>query len=112
MLRPKPLLAPAPVQGNAPVDFLRVGGAVAERRPELNLGEPGVRLPEARGIAVHAPIRRDDLPDIEPCGGEAGAPARRPIGEDNGGAASHPVSYTHLRAHETRPDLVCRLLLE
>ena len=22
-----------------------------------------------------------------------------------------PVSYTHLRAHETIPDLVCRLLL-
>src|SRR5450756_2800188 len=26
--------------------------------------------------------------------------------------APGPVSYTHLRAHETRPDLVCRLLLE
>src|SRR5665648_425021 len=26
--------------------------------------------------------------------------------------ASPPVSYTHLRAHETRHDLVCRLLLE
>src|SRR5450756_1722587 len=26
--------------------------------------------------------------------------------------ASRPVSYTHLRAHETRHDLVCRLLLE
>src|SRR5450756_717901 len=26
--------------------------------------------------------------------------------------ASHSVSYTHLRAHETRHDLVCRLLLE
>src|SRR5450759_6025622 len=25
---------------------------------------------------------------------------------------SHAVSYTHLRAHETRHDLVCRLLLE
>src|SRR5665648_1099313 len=25
---------------------------------------------------------------------------------------SLPVSYTHLRAHETRHDLVCRLLLE
>ena len=23
-----------------------------------------------------------------------------------------PVSYTHLRAHETEADLVCRLLLE
>jgi len=27
-------------------------------------------------------------------------------------AATGPVSYTHLRAHETRHDLVCRLLLE
>src|SRR5450756_2634419 len=27
-------------------------------------------------------------------------------------AGSGPVSYTHLRAHETRHDLVCRLLLE
>eukprot|EP00825_Cyclidium_porcatum_P001990 TRINITY_DN10919_c0_g1_i1.p1 TRINITY_DN10919_c0_g1~~TRINITY_DN10919_c0_g1_i1.p1 ORF type:complete len:421 (-),score=42.19 TRINITY_DN10919_c0_g1_i1:12-1274(-) len=28
------------------------------------------------------------------------------------GAVVDPVSYTHLRAHETRHDLVCRLLLE
>ena len=26
--------------------------------------------------------------------------------------ARHPVSYTHLRAHETVLDIVCRLLLE
>src|SRR5450756_2890807 len=29
-----------------------------------------------------------------------------------GWAGRGPVSYTHLRAHETRHDLVCRLLLE
>ena len=28
------------------------------------------------------------------------------------GGSLGPVSYTHLRAHETRHDLVCRLLLE
>src|SRR5450759_5951714 len=28
------------------------------------------------------------------------------------GITSSPVSYTHLRAHETRHDLVCRLLLD
>src|SRR5450756_1489742 len=28
------------------------------------------------------------------------------------GVGSSAVSYTHLRAHETRHDLVCRLLLE
>ena len=29
-----------------------------------------------------------------------------------GGDGAIPVSYTHLRAHETVLDLVCRLLLE
>src|SRR5450756_3010205 len=33
---------------------------------------------------------------------------QRPLGPEN----PAPVSYTHLRAHETRHDLVCRLLLE
>ena len=28
------------------------------------------------------------------------------------GFSGNPVSYTHLRAHETRSNLVCRLLLE
>src|SRR5450756_718378 len=38
----------------------------------------------------------------------------RTSGGSSGGAAAAlaPVSYTHLRAHETRHDLVCRLLLE
>ena len=31
---------------------------------------------------------------------------------DASGAPSAPVSYTHLRAHETGRNLVCRLLLE
>src|SRR5450756_1466845 len=44
-----------------------------------------------------------------------------PGNRKNGGAGGtrtldpqfiRPVSYTHLRAHETRHDLVCRLLLE
>ena len=33
-------------------------------------------------------------------------------GEVLGDDLPHPVSYTHLRAHETVLDLVCRLLLE
>src|SRR5665811_2578020 len=39
----------------------------------------------------------------------------RTIGYDVGfcrGSGQYPVSYTHLRAHETVLDLVCRLLLE
>ena len=52
---------------------------------------------------------------------EEGYPGRTPGKDDSStnnlqaGAASvtqAPVSYTHLRAHETRHDLVCRLLLE
>ena len=46
-------------------------------------------------------------------------PADPPAEVDRGGAAGRlqgrcpaPVSYTHLRAHETVLDLVCRLLLE
>ena len=33
-------------------------------------------------------------------------------GVAQGGAVYTPVSYTHLRAHETGRNLVCRLLLE
>eukprot|EP00658_Telonema_sp_P-2_P027552 TRINITY_DN21256_c0_g1_i2.p1 TRINITY_DN21256_c0_g1~~TRINITY_DN21256_c0_g1_i2.p1 ORF type:complete len:128 (-),score=12.53 TRINITY_DN21256_c0_g1_i2:61-444(-) len=36
---------------------------------------------------------------------------RHPCGPDNAHRL-HPVSYTHLRAHETPEHLVCRLLLE
>ena len=32
--------------------------------------------------------------------------------ENRGFSGNRPVSYTHLRAHETVLDLVCRLLLE
>src|SRR5450756_1040397 len=34
------------------------------------------------------------------------------LGTPRPGMGAGPVSYTHLRAHETRHDLVCRLLLE
>src|SRR5450759_2711012 len=34
------------------------------------------------------------------------------VGVSLAGGDAEPVSYTHLRAHETRHDLVCRLLLE
>ena len=46
---------------------------------------------------ANRPEARKSLPGVQPNGGE------RPL---------TPVSYTHLRAHETVLDLVCRLLLE
>ena len=50
-------------------------------------------------------------PDLEALMRERGVPqftvdAHRAVGDFD------PVSYTHLRAHETRGNLVCRLLLE
>src|SRR5450759_5981979 len=42
-------------------------------------------------------------------------PGHQIVSEEIGlvpGRLADPVSYTHLRAHETRHDLVCRLLLE
>src|SRR5665648_1191643 len=37
---------------------------------------------------------------------------RRKLGDDANDPRYIAVSYTHLRAHETRHDLVCRLMLE
>src|SRR5450756_17116 len=45
------------------------------------------------------------------CWGELG-PGAPTYGGQSQATAADPVSYTHLRAHETRHDLVCRLLLE
>src|SRR5450759_5853815 len=48
------------------------------------------------------PAHAVHLPDGHPRLGKEYLPVEHP----------RPVSYTHLRAHETRHDLVCRLLLE
>src|SRR5450756_3243853 len=65
---------------------------------------------------------RQMAPTIDVVAGEYAGKAK--VGkldvDANGGTAMRynvrgiptPVSYTHLRAHETRHDLVCRLLLE
>src|SRR5450759_4918019 len=82
------------------------------------------------GVAVVG-LRRDERgphhshiapdPSSAPDRGEAGTVrvrypgtrrrARALLGEVLHGRGAVPVSYTHLRAHETRHDLVCRLLL-
>ena len=58
-----------------------------------------------------------DRPQARPQALQAGPAYRRRLSRDpvDGGPflrKSGPVSYTHLRAHETVLDLVCRLLLE
>src|SRR5665647_1412015 len=47
---------------------------------------------------------------IEACG--ANGPETANVRLDRDGGVTVPVSYTHLRAHETDSYLVCRLLLE
>src|SRR5450756_291340 len=55
----------------------------------------------------HGPrIILDHLADQNAVGGKRARHHRN----DDLGNAQRPVSYTHLRAHETRHDLVCRLL--
>src|SRR5665648_1083346 len=66
-------------------------------RPICNLNS--LRFGEIAPLPARA--KRDPAVDAEPAAGTARQ--RYLFG---------PVSYTHLRAHETRHDLVCRLLLE
>src|SRR5450756_722127 len=74
--------------------------------------------------AQHADLRRPGGPGPGlPCGDPVQAAVSRGAGAGRARAdgrwlpavqpgGSGAVSYTHLRAHETRHDLVCRLLLE
>src|SRR5450756_724817 len=70
-------------------------------RPEA--GQPQTVVLE---LAVHAEHELTGHADLNAQVGEPGADAL------DGLEGHQAVSYTHLRAHETRHDLVCRLLLE
>mgnify|MGYP003380697226 CR=1 FL=1 len=68
---------------------------------------PGSPLSYWAGVEGENPMRYT--------GGLAGGSWVTALTSDLGGGkfdGAHPVSYTHLRAHETVLDLVCRLLLE
>src|SRR5450756_2948180 len=76
------------------------------------MGYEIAKLFAKEGASVVAIARRkeklaDLVAKIEADGGKAIAVAGDVTSEED-----VPVSYTHLRAHETRHDLVCRLLLE
>ena len=58
---------------------------------------------DSRGVLVEA--TGDEPPLVAVAVG-------KPFAGDDGAAPFEAVSYTHLRAHETVLDLVCRLLLE
>ena len=68
------------------------------------------RSSAASDVYKRQKVFKEKYPDIEfvnaAVAGGAGTNARAVL------ATRLPVSYTHLRAHETVLDLVCRLLLE
>src|SRR5665811_1105989 len=111
-----------------PVDSLCPAPAEEKRRP------PGVgpdrmrRTPgalqttqEVTGLAVHDEPSIQNHPQLRPVEGR-NSPLGPELEADRLGHVANvtegsdkyliPVSYTHLRAHETVLDLVCRLLLE
>src|SRR5678815_4526526 len=72
-----------------------------------------------RKAAAGSPVSgiRDSACGCAPCGPARSPPARPGPRRGRRGTARRspsatPVSYTHLRAHETPEHLVCRLLLE
>src|SRR5450756_409399 len=67
-------------------------------------------LPEAKGMTIGGNIQL--LPLLNPVHVAEEAATLAVLSEGNFILGVGPVSYTHLRAHETRHDLVCRLLLE
>src|SRR5680860_1725753 len=84
---------------------------------------PAVLIPEYKAQYGMAPNYIDGtftpsqsartMPITNPAtGGEIGTVALSTHGEVDMAVQAAPVSYTHLRAHETDSYLVCRLLLE
>src|SRR5674476_269894 len=73
--------------------------------------------PPAPGAAVR-PAARPAVTAVQPTGTSVLRHTALPVGADVPRGPTHlghlgpPVSYTHLRAHETGRNLVCRLLLE
>ena len=70
---------------------------------EIGEIQTGSRQTESRQTGPRPDPERPD-----PDGPDPDRPVQRPVQTDQ----SRPVSYTHLRAHETKANLVCRLLLE
>src|SRR5664279_2826146 len=77
-------------------------------------------LRSMKAAKKHSPIQAMNMLHLRPCASRSdslgltqtdSAYCRR-CQRDPPHCPSHPVSYTHLRAHETDSYLVCRLLLE
>src|SRR5665811_1567959 len=88
-------------RGDRPSD----GIMCLDRRPDTESPHISVRRPGICSVSCHfySPRLRPHLISL--------AHKDYPLAHAQGDIP-HPVSYTHLRAHETVLDLVCRLLLE
>src|SRR5664280_3783665 len=116
--------SPEPGSGREPGEPPRRSAAgCVRKRPWLESSGPGDRRPHASSEvvqplgAITVVTTRLEVPwptcaaspgrQPRSCGGSGTEPAGAPTR-----SCSSTVSYTHLRAHETVLDLVCRLLLE
>src|SRR5665811_2521455 len=90
-----------PVDSAGPGDIIALAGI-----PEITIGET-LADPDN---PIPLPLITVDEPAISMTIGTNTSPL---VGRTKGTkVTARPVSYTHLRAHETVLDLVCRLLLE
>src|SRR5665811_2558549 len=98
---------------NPPTDRRPNVGPAAETEPP-HQHHPAIHRPEHLPKAIeHWFAEHVFIPRCH--GGSTGHGPRIPAGDrpdQDRTRGSEPVSYTHLRAHETVLDLVCRLLLE
>src|SRR3569833_54341 len=89
----------------------------SEFLPELNEGSIWVRATLPYSISLDSSVTRSTqmraimmkFPQVKRVMTQTGRPDD---GTDVAGFYNNADSYTHLRAHETRHELVCRLLLE
>src|SRR5665811_2133172 len=107
-----------------PIGITRPLRDVASRRPELLHGRVGILRDSLEGARIEPCARSARTRvgilsgnQVRPVGEESGDFRGRALDREIGGIEdgkrrTAPVSYTHLRAHETVLDLVCRLLLE
>src|SRR5450759_5653663 len=90
-------------------------------RLQVSLLNEARRVTEAEGVALNqfinvavaeklSALRTEEYFRERAERGDVGK-AKRVLKRAGRGNPPVPVSYTHLRAHETRHDLVCRLLL-
>src|SRR5450759_2822798 len=104
--------APAPKPCRNRTISSRIGDQMPATAYVGNRPIANVAVPIRKRVATMTNFRPSRSPYLEknrPPTGRAKKPMKS---TPNDASMPEAVSYTHLRAHETRHDLVCRLLLE